>query len=95
MHTLTMKANVGTYDAAARFVAASVLLILANHGYRWGLAGFALAISCAGFCPIYWLLRLDTTDRRRGSQDSQAALRDKPMRSRAGRSAAFENASKN
>lgn len=58
-----MKANVGSYDAAARFVAGCTMLIFANHGQRWGLAGFALLLTCAGWCPLYGLLRIGTKAR--------------------------------
>jgi hypothetical protein len=56
-----MKANVGSYDAAARFVAGCALLLLANHGHRWGLAGLAIIATAVGFCPLYWLFRIQTT----------------------------------
>jgi hypothetical protein len=57
-----MKRNVGSYDAAVRFVAGCALLAAVNHGYGWwGLIGLAPILNAAtGFCPVYWLLHLDT-----------------------------------
>lgn len=59
--------NVGSYDTGARFVIGCGLLNCANHGYSWGLAGFALIASCAGFCPLYWLLGISTKECARGA----------------------------
>lgn len=59
--------NVGSYDTGARFVIGCCLLNCANHGYSWGLAGFALIASCAGFCPLYWLLGFSTKECARGT----------------------------
>ena len=58
-----MKRNVGSYDAALRFVVGCGLIALVNHGYGWwGLIGLAPILNAAtGFCPVYWLLHLDTT----------------------------------
>ena len=58
-----MKTNVGSYDAAVRFVAGCLLLMLGNHSLGWwGLLGLAPILSaCIGFCPIYALLHIDTT----------------------------------
>lgn len=55
-----MKANVGSYDSAVRFIAGCVMLIAANRGHGSGLAGFAVVASAAGFCPVYWLLGIET-----------------------------------
>jgi hypothetical protein len=55
-----MNSNVGSYDAAVRFVVGCGLLALANHGHGWGLAGIALLGSAGGICPLYALLRLNT-----------------------------------
>jgi hypothetical protein len=55
-----MKANVGSYDSGMRFVAGCVLLIAANRGHGWGLAGFALVATAVGFCPVYWMLGIET-----------------------------------
>jgi hypothetical protein len=62
-----MKANVGSYDSGIRFVAGCLLLIAANHGQRWGLAGFAVLASSAGFCPLYWLFGYETCGDARGA----------------------------
>jgi hypothetical protein len=58
-----MKKNLGSYDAAVRFVAGCGLLVAVNHGYGlWGLIGLAPIFSAAlGFCPVYWALGIDTT----------------------------------
>ncbi|HWA87700.1 MAG TPA: DUF2892 domain-containing protein [Opitutus sp.] len=58
-----MKRNVGSYDAAVRFIAGCGLIVTVNHGYGWwGLIGLAPILSAAtGFCPVYWLFHLDTT----------------------------------
>lgn len=58
-----MKANVGSYDAAARFVVACVIFWLGvHHETWWGLLGLApLATSVAAFCPLYLPLHIDTT----------------------------------
>lgn len=58
-----MKKNVGSYDAAVRFILGCGLLATVNHGYGlWGLIGITGILSAAaGFCPVYWLLHLDTT----------------------------------
>ena len=55
-----MKANVGSYDSGMRFVAGCVMLIAANRGHGWGLAGFALVATAIGFCPVYWMLGIAT-----------------------------------
>ena len=57
-----MKKNVGTFEVAARVVIGMSLLIVANHGH-W-LAGVAAAVllGCAAlrFCPLWWILRVNT-----------------------------------
>jgi hypothetical protein len=55
-----MRSNVGSYDAAARFVVGSALLVAANHGHAWALVGFAVVLTAAGFCPLYALFRFST-----------------------------------
>lgn len=61
---LTMiQRNVSSYDGGARFVGGSVLLMFALCGHAW-LAWFgfgAWACSFTGWCPLWWLLRIDTT----------------------------------
>lgn len=76
-----MKTNVGSFDAAVRFVAGCGLLLLGNHGLGWwGLIGFVpiLTAICA-FCPAYALLSVSTTawDRR-----VQTEARTRPGRAR-------------
>ena len=53
--------NVGSYDAAARFVVGCSLLAFLNHGYTWGFAGLPVLATVVGICPIYWLLGINTT----------------------------------
>ena len=57
-----MKANVGSCDAAVRFVAGCVILGFGIHGLGWwALLGLVPILSSAfQFCPLYWVLRLDT-----------------------------------
>lgn len=57
-----MKKNVGSYDAAVRFVGGCGLLILFNHHYGWWTLIGAIPIITAtiGFCPAYWCLGIDT-----------------------------------
>lgn len=58
-----MKANVGSYDAAVRFVTGVILLIFANHSLGWwGLVGL-IPIMSAIFrvCLVYSVFHLDTT----------------------------------
>jgi len=57
-----MKKNVGSYDAAVRFVAGCGLLMMLNHHIGlWALVGIVpIATAAIGFCPAYWCLHLDT-----------------------------------
>ncbi|MEO5961062.1 MAG: DUF2892 domain-containing protein [Opitutaceae bacterium] len=57
-----MKTNVGTYDAGVRFVLGCGVLFMSVNGLGWwGLLGLIpIATAACGFCPLYWLLGLDT-----------------------------------
>ena len=57
-----MKANVGSYDAAVRFLLGCGALFMTVNGLGWwGLLGFVPIVSGAfSFCPIYWLLNINT-----------------------------------
>lgn len=57
-----MKANVGSYDCAVRFVLGCVILMFANHGLGWWAALGAIPILSAAtrFCLIYALFRINT-----------------------------------
>ncbi len=57
-----MKENLGSFDIGARFVLGCVLLFLGLNGLGyWGLLGLIPLFTCMiGFCPLYWLLHLDT-----------------------------------
>ena len=57
-----MKKNVGSYDAAVRFLVGCAVLYLGVNGLGWwALLGFLPVLSAiAGFCPLYWLFGLDT-----------------------------------
>jgi hypothetical protein len=57
-----MKANIGSYDCAVRFVAGMVVLNLSHHGLGWwSLIGLIpLVTSLFGFCPAYRLFGVDT-----------------------------------
>lgn len=58
-----MKANVGSYDGAVRFVGGCALLAMSNHGWGWwGLLGLIPILSTAtGHCMVYALLGINTT----------------------------------
>ncbi len=58
----TMKANVGSYDAGVRFLLGCVILFFTMNGLGWwGLLGLVPILSAAcAFCPIYFLIRVDT-----------------------------------
>jgi hypothetical protein len=58
-----MKTNVGSYDAAVRFIAGCVLLLMGNHGLGvWGFLGLLpILSSITGFCVVYALFHIDTT----------------------------------
>ncbi|WP_175414832.1 YgaP family membrane protein [Nibricoccus aquaticus] len=60
-----MKTNVGSYDAGVRFLLGSAVLFFTVNGLGWwGLLGLIPVLSAAcAFCPIYWLLRIDTAAR--------------------------------
>lgn len=57
-----MKNNVGSYDAGIRFILGCAVLFLSVNGLGWwGLLGLIPIVSAAcGFCPLYWILRIDT-----------------------------------
>jgi hypothetical protein len=57
-----MKNNVGSYDAGVRFILGCVVLFFSVNGLGWwGLLGLIpIASAACGFCPAYWLLRIDT-----------------------------------
>ena len=57
-----MKTNVGSYDAGVRFILGCVALFFSVNGLGWwGLLGLIPILSAAcSFCPLYWLLRIDT-----------------------------------
>ena len=58
-----MKENIGSYDAAVRFILGCIILeIGAHHLSWWGLVGLIPLIT-AGFavCPLYLLFHVDTT----------------------------------
>jgi len=58
-----MKKNVGSYDAAVRFVVGCGLLVMFNHNYgSWCLLGLVPIVTATiGFCPAYRLFRFETT----------------------------------
>lgn len=57
-----MKTNVGSYDAAIRFLGGCGLLFFSVNGLGWwALLGLVPIFSAAcGFCPLYWLFGIDT-----------------------------------
>ena len=57
-----MKANIGSFDGAFRFV---VGIIILHFGIRdigwWGLLGLIpIAMTVTSWCPLYALLHIDT-----------------------------------
>jgi len=58
-----MKKNVGSYDAAVRFVLGCGMFATVNHHLGWwGLAGVIPILTAAiGFCPAYRIFHVDTT----------------------------------
>ena len=58
-----MKHNVGSYDVAVRFVGGCLIGIWGiNAETWWGLIGLVPACTAMlEFCPLYCLLRIDTT----------------------------------
>lgn len=66
-----MKTNIGTYEAGARYLLGLFVLFLSFHGLAWwGLLGLIpLVTGCARFCPLYWLLHIDTDAWERDRED--------------------------
>ena len=58
----TMKINIGSCDGGVRFVLGCVGLFLGVKFHSWwGLLGLIpIATAAVGFCPLYWLLHLNT-----------------------------------
>jgi hypothetical protein len=58
-----MKSNVGSFDAAVRFVIGCLILGIGNHHESWwGLLGLIpIFTSFAGYCPLYLPFKIDTT----------------------------------
>jgi hypothetical protein len=58
-----MKSNLGSYDVAVRFVSGCVILLIGTHHESvWGLLGLIpLATALMAFCPLYCVVRVDTT----------------------------------
>jgi hypothetical protein len=59
----SMKTNVGSYDAAVRFIAGCVILAIgAHHENWWGLIGLVpITTAVTGCCLLYLPFHLDTT----------------------------------
>jgi hypothetical protein len=55
-----MKKNVGSYDAGVRFIIGCILIFAAINGIYWGWIGLALVLTSGGFCPIWWILKIDS-----------------------------------
>ena len=60
-----MKGKIGSVDAALRTVLGVVILLVGHHERSWwGLLGLVpLVTAMIGFCPLYWLVHLDTRTR--------------------------------
>lgn len=60
-----MKSNLCSYESGIRFVLGCVVLWRGIHFHSgWGWLGLApLLTAVSGFCPLYWLLRIDTSSR--------------------------------
>ncbi len=57
-----MKTNVGSFDAAVRFVAGFAFMFFGLRGLGWWalLGVLPILTMIAGFCPIYWLFGINT-----------------------------------
>jgi hypothetical protein len=57
-----MKANVGSYDGAMRFIVGCIILFFSVNGLGWwALLGVLPILSAAcSFCPLYWVFRLNS-----------------------------------
>ena len=57
-----MKHNVGSYDAAVRFVGGCLIMMVGVHTHHWwGLVGLVPVVTATcGFCPLYWPFHIDT-----------------------------------
>ncbi|HWA25926.1 MAG TPA: DUF2892 domain-containing protein [Lacunisphaera sp.] len=58
-----MKANIGSYDVAIRFVGGCLIAMWGVQKESWwGLIGLLPVITAiAGYCPLYSLFHIDTT----------------------------------
>jgi hypothetical protein len=58
-----MKHNVGSYDAAVRFVGGCLIIGLGARSESWWcLAGLVpLTTAIVAFCPLYYPFHIDTT----------------------------------
>jgi hypothetical protein len=58
-----MKANVGSYDCAARFIVGCLVMLAGNHFQSWwGLLGILPILNAiVGFCPLYAVVGINTT----------------------------------
>jgi hypothetical protein len=58
-----MKANVGSYDCAARFIVGCLAMLAANHYHSWwGLLGILPILNAvSGYCPLYAVVGISTT----------------------------------
>jgi hypothetical protein len=68
-----MKFNVGTIDKAARILIAAVIIILfLTHVISGTLGIILLAVSgifiltaFVGFCPLYWVINVNTKEKKK------------------------------
>ncbi len=60
-----MRANVGSRDRVVRIVGGMILMAIGLYWLAWVaiVGAIILLTAVAGWCPIYGLFHLDTTDR--------------------------------
>lgn len=58
-----MKTNIGSLDAGVRFVSGCAILFAGVELENWWclLGLIPIVTSAVAFCPLYWLVRLDTS----------------------------------
>jgi Protein of unknown function (DUF2892) len=58
-----MKTNIGSYDAAVRFIVGCIVMeVGAHHLNWWGLVGLVpIATAAFAYCPLYRPFHFDTT----------------------------------
>jgi len=65
-----MKTNIGSFDAATRFLLGWIFIFLGNHGLGWwALLGlWPILTGAFGFCPLYILFHINTAEREEANE---------------------------